>query len=87
MPAYRDIVIPNPELEMPKIFDGTWKPYPDSPVWKANLTYKQWVNCAACFSQSPWHAGFQNYVNNTSWDLVTKSLSQPGIITQRFSYA
>jgi hypothetical protein len=87
MPAYRDIVIPNPELEMPKIFDGTWKPYPDSPVWKANLTYKQWVNCAACFSQSPLPTGFQNYIENTPWDLVTKSLDCPGIVTQTFCYA
>lgn len=87
MPEYGDILIPRPELEMPKMFDGSWKPYPELPIWQANSTYKHWVNCVACLGQDPLPLSMQNYINNTPWDLVKFSLGHPGISTSKFLYA
>jgi len=86
IPEYAVIQLPRPDLQLPKLYNGPWLPSKHY-FWKTNQSWKTWINCLACYGQTPWNNAFDNYVNLTNWDDVSIAVDHPGIITKKYILA
>lgn len=83
LPEYDSIVIPRPDLEMPKFIHDPWRPTEDF-YWKVNSTYKSFLSCLQCYQCTPWPKSFHSYVTKTDWAAVKRSVDFNGILTQEY---
>jgi hypothetical protein len=83
--AFRDIIIPRPDLETPKGFLDPWRPS-DHYFWQVNDVYKPVLSCMMLYNQTPWSPAFDHYVHLTDWDKLKWAHSFGGICSKEMIF-